>query len=341
VLAAALRDLVWRRKRFVITLIATALVFAMTLVMSGLAAAFPNEIDRVLTRLGGDAYFARTGASGPIYSGSVVSSGGLPDRVGAVLFAVASVPAPNGLQQVSLFGVEPGKPGDPIVNRGRRLAASGEAVVSVEFGRRIGEQVVVADATFTIVGLTTNLTMFGGQPTLFVTLPDAQRLVAGGQPVATFLLAEAGTASPPGTDAFARADARADFLRPLKSAGDSISFVKVLLWIVAACIVGSVVFLSALERTRDFAVFKATGASTRAIGVGLLVQAIVLVLASSALAAVIGLALAPFFPMPVEIPFRAIISLPFLAVVIACLASLIGLRRAVNVPPGAAFGGVT
>ena len=36
---------------------------------------------------------------------------------------------------------------------------------------------------------------------------------------------------------------------------------RILLWIVAACIVGSIVYVSAIERTRDFAVFKATGAS--------------------------------------------------------------------------------
>ena len=45
--------------------------------------------------------------------------------------------------------------------------------------------------------------------------------------------------------------------------------IAVLLWIVAALIVGSVIYLSALERTRDFAVFKAVGVSTRSVIAGL------------------------------------------------------------------------
>ena len=35
-----------------------------------------------------------------------------------------------------------------------------------------------------------------------------------------------------------------DLLRPLQNAAQSIDFVKVLLWIVAACIIGSIVYLS-------------------------------------------------------------------------------------------------
>ena len=42
-----------------------------------------------------------------------------------------------------------------------------------------------------------------------------------------------------------------------------------LLWVVAAMIVGSMIYMSALERTRDFAVFKAVGVPTRSILAGL------------------------------------------------------------------------
>ena len=36
-LMAALRDLQWRRRRFIIAILGTAVVFAMTLVLTGLA----------------------------------------------------------------------------------------------------------------------------------------------------------------------------------------------------------------------------------------------------------------------------------------------------------------
>ncbi len=67
---------------------------------------------------------------------------------------------------------------------------------------------------------------------------------------------------------------------------------RFLLWVVAATIIGSVLYLQAMERTRDFAVFKASGTSTAAIGVGLALQAVTLSLAAAAFAAVLALVLA-------------------------------------------------
>ena len=55
-LRAALRDLQWRRKRFVIAMAGVALVFAMGLVMTGLAASFSMEVDRTLDAIGADTW---------------------------------------------------------------------------------------------------------------------------------------------------------------------------------------------------------------------------------------------------------------------------------------------
>ena len=62
---ATLRDLQWRRRRFMIAITGTALVFAMSLLMSGLAASFKLETDRTLKQIGADAWIVRAGASGP------------------------------------------------------------------------------------------------------------------------------------------------------------------------------------------------------------------------------------------------------------------------------------
>ena len=90
----------------------------------------------------------------------------------------------------------------------------------------------------------------------------------------------------------------------------------VLLAIVAACIVGSVIYLSALERVRDFAVFKATGTGTPALLGGLAVQAMIVSLVAAAVGAVLALLLAPTFPMPAEIPTVAFVVLPVVAVIV-------------------------
>ena len=56
-----------------------------------------------------------------------------------------------------------------------------------------------------------------------------------------------------------------DLSRALNGARQAIALMAGLLWVVAALIVGSMIYVSALERTRDFAVFKAVGVPTRSI----------------------------------------------------------------------------
>lgn len=108
---------------------------------------------------------------------------------------------------------------------------------------------------------------------------------------------------------------------------------------VAALIVGSLIYLSALERTRDFAVFKALGVTTSVVLAGLALQAVLLAVASAALGGVLALVLGPLFPMLVAVTASAFALLLLTAVAIGLLASLAGLRHAVAVDPVLAFGG--
>jgi putative ABC transport system permease protein len=130
-----------------------------------------------------------------------------------------------------------------------------------------------------------------------------------------------------------------DLQRPLKQATQTINFLCVLLWIVAAGIIGSIVYLQALERVRDFAVLKATGTTNSALLGGLALQAVLLSLLSAVAAVVLAALLSPLLAMPAEISRGAYLLLPVIAVIVGLLASLAGLRRAVGVDPALAFGG--
>jgi putative ABC transport system permease protein len=57
---------------------------------------------------------------------------------------------------------------------------------------------------------------------------------------------------------------------------------------VAAGIIGSIVYLSALERQREFAVLKATGAANRSLLAGLALQAVLLSAAAAGLRRAVG-----------------------------------------------------
>ena len=108
---------------------------------------------------------------------------------------------------------------------------------------------------------------------------------------------------------------------------------------VAAAIVGSVVYLSALERVGDFAVFKATGTATSDLLGALVVQAVLLSIGASILSIGVAYLLAPQFPVTVLLPARVQATVPVVGLVIGIIASGAALRRAVTVDPALAFGG--
>ena len=64
-LMAALRDMQWRKRRFVIAVLSTAIIFAMTLVLTGLANGFRVEAEKTVDALGVDVFLVKEGASGP------------------------------------------------------------------------------------------------------------------------------------------------------------------------------------------------------------------------------------------------------------------------------------
>jgi putative ABC transport system permease protein len=60
-----LRDLQWRRRRFAIAVVATSVVFALALMLSGVSTSFDNEIRRTVRSFGADQWFVAKGAVGP------------------------------------------------------------------------------------------------------------------------------------------------------------------------------------------------------------------------------------------------------------------------------------
>ena len=98
-------------------------------------------------------------------------------------------------------------------------------------------------------------------------------------------------------------------------------------------------YLQAIERSRDFAVFKATGVTTGTLLSGLAFQAIALALAAAIAAYILAVVLAPAMSMAVTIPKSAYVRFPWLAIAVGLVSSLVALRRAVTVDPALAFGG--
>jgi len=339
-----LRDLQWRRRRFLVAVLAAALVFAMTLLLSGVNHVLRVEPGRIVDRLGANAFVVPADSTGPFTATSVMtleagerlqSQRGV-DAVEPFVYFHATVDD----RDFNVLAIEPGGMAAPAVVDGDALAGRGQMVSDRRGDLETGETYRILGQDVEVVGESSGTTFNFGTPTLFLALQDAQAVAFDGQPLAMAILTKGvpGTGAP-NLEVLSNQQARADLERPLVRGAQSIDFISALLWLVAAGIIGSIVYLSALERLREFAVLKATGASNRSLLVVLALQAVILSATAAVLAAGIARLLAPMFPFAVEVPPLAFPRLLVVAMLVGLAASAAGLRRAVSVQPALAFGG--
>jgi putative ABC transport system permease protein len=342
-----LRDLQWRRRRFLIAVLATGLVFAMTLLLSGTSNALHSQDRRIIDSFGADSWFVAENASGPfttttpvlVDAADALANEDGVDRAAPVLLSRATVDVSE-RRDANLVGIPVDGLGIPEIADGRWLKGSGEVVLDTELDADVGDRVNVGGVRALVVGKARDVTYFFGTPTVYMPLEDAQAQLFGGQPLANAVVVTGDPAEvPDGLQKLSVADVREDLARPTKSGDDTISLINALLWIVAAGIIGSIVYLSSLERARDFAVMKATGASSGSLLGGLALQAIILSILSAIVAGVLAQLILPSFPFAVEIDVATYVALVVVAVVIGLIASVAGLQKTVRVDPALAFGG--
>jgi putative ABC transport system permease protein len=218
--------------------------------------------------------------------------------------------------------------------------ASGEAVVDSRLNLGIGRQFTVSGRMFKVVGVVDNRSLLGGTPNAYVTLDDAQDVIYGGRPlIGAVLISGKPQSLPAGLQLFSNTQIKAASLAQMAQGVSSISNSRAFMWVIAALIVAALVYVTALERTRDFAVLKAVGASTKRLFAGLAAQAVIVALAAAVIAAAVSSFMTGLFAQPVDIPGSAFIVLPLSALVVGLFASLAALRRAASIDPASAFAG--
>jgi putative ABC transport system permease protein len=246
----------------------------------------------------------------------------------------------DSVKDVNLVGYTPGAVGAPVITEGRAAKRSGEVVVDSHLDAGVGDALDVSGRAQRVVGITDDLRYNFGVNTVFMPIGAAQDLAFSGQPLASAIVVRGRpTGGLDGLTVLNNAQVASDLRRPAKSGKSTIDIINVLLWFVAAGIIASIVYLTALERTRDFAVLKATGASNGTLFGALLLQSIALSATAAIVAVGLALLLAPLFPFRMSIDASSYVLLAVIAIVVGTLASLAGLRRAVAVDPALAFGG--
>jgi putative ABC transport system permease protein len=340
----AVKDLLYRRRRFITSVLATSIAFALALLLAGTEEHLKRESVRIVDLFDVDSFIVAEGGTGPFSTTRLVPvelAEGLRGDPG-VTAADPFVQARETLDDldVNVLGLTPGGAGWPEPVSGALPAASGEVVVDEVLGYDVGERIELGGREVVVVGESRDTTYYFAQPTVFAVLDDVQQAFLGGQPYAT-AIAVRGTPStqPEGTTSYSSDEAVRDLDRPMKSSTETIRIISGLLWLMAAGIVASMLYLAVTERTTDLATSKAMGVTNRALFAGLALQGLVLALAASAIGAGLAMLIAPIFPFPVEIPLSAYATLVVVGIVVGLVASLVGLRRTVRVDPALAFGG--
>lgn len=346
----SIRDLQWRRRRFIIGVLATSVLFAVTLILAGVNSNLRREATTTIEAVGADHWVVVEGTTGPVSGLSV-----MPMEVVDELAAIQGVERAEPLviirqairvegreleEDILLFASLPGGLATPDVSAGRGIEGPGEAVIDTWSGLEPGDRIALGSGEFEIVGTTNGLTMAGGISALHVTIEDAHAALFQGVPLIQSVLV---TGTPAGSiDGFAAltpTDVIDDIMRPFGRMLSSFGLVSWLLWLAAAAVVGSIVFLTAIERTRDFAVLKAVGVGNASLFGGLALQAVLVSTAAALLSVVIARLLLPLFPTPMHITSGSIVLLVPVTVVVGLAASVASLRRVVMTDPALAFGG--
>ncbi len=351
-LSLAWSDLRLRARRFAVAIAATSVVLALLLLMTGVVNQLNREPAVAVATFGGSQWIVPVGADGVFTSSatfpeSVVAGLGTPSEpIGKVLVAryrLAGATEGSDLD-VILVGHADLPNGAPNLQAGAVASGPGQLVVSQDAGFDVGDRVRLGPVDATVTGIVAETTLFAGMPMVFVPLDAARQLVVDDEPLLSALVVDdvANIAVSLQTASLRALSAEAvasDALGPIERPIATMRLVQVLLAVVAALIIGAVVFLATLDRARDIAVLRAMGVNSGPISLGVAAQAIVIGFIASLIALIVQLALAPAFPLRVFIETVDRVVLVSVSMLVAAAASYGAIRRTLQADPATAFCG--
>lgn len=269
-----------------------------------------------------------------------------------------------------VIGYELGRPGGPPEYvEGRSIARSHyELVADRSTGLRIGDRLSLGRNRFTVVGLTAHQVNSGGDPAVYITLLDAQKLQFDPAPAAARVQAARGAAETSGDtvnaviaragpnvppDSIAKAVQRWKHLAAMTQeaqekiltaslvdrARRQIGLFTSLLLIVSAVIIALIIYTMTMEKLKQIATLKLIGAPDRII-IGMIVQqALALGFIGFAIGVTLILTIKDYFPRRVVLEPDNVLILGGIVFFVCVFASGLGVRAALKVDPATALGG--
>ncbi len=342
-LLVTFRDLQYRARRVVVVTVLVGLVLTLLFLMTGLVHQLNSEPLLAVDGIGADHWVVADGVSGPFTSVSVLPVSleeQVADDASPLVVSRGTAFLDDGSDsEIIVFGHRQGDLGSPQVVAGTNASGPDEVVVDESLGVAVGDAIEVGRRDYSVVGLARDATVLAGLPFVFLDLESAQRLSFDTDQVVSAFLVDGDPGAVDGATVLTATEVGEDALGPLESAVASIDLIRALLWTVAAIVVGAVVYLSALERERDFAIMKAVGAGARPLMGGLALQSVLVAVLAAGFAAIVATLVEPVFPLKVRVPDYAYVQVPLVAAVVGLLAAMVGIRRVGRIDPAAAFGG--
>jgi putative ABC transport system permease protein len=375
----ALRDIRHNLGRFLLTCLGLSLLLGIVLAMVGIYRGLIEESLGLARAANAHVWVVEGGTRGPFAESSrlagdtretIAAQWGVASA-GAVAYQSVEAQHRGTIRRLFVVGAEIGRPGEaPSLVAGRPILRSRfEALADRTAGFALGERVRLGRDTFTVVGHTERLVASGGDPVVFISLRDAQKLQFDLTPAAARREAARNPAAVgstdsinavlvrllPGIDAqqFADRIARWKHLAALtqeqqetvlarsvvERARRQIGLFTSLLLVVSTVIIGLIIYTMTLDKKKSIATLKLIGAPDARI-VGLIVQqALALGLISFLAGVVLINATHGYFPRRLVLE-GGDAALLFVVVLGVCLlASALGVRTALKIDPASALAG--
>ena len=374
----AYRDVRHNLGRFLLTCVGLGLLLGVVLAMIGIYRGLVVDALTIARAPGVNLWVVEAGTRGPFAEASripgdvresIARIAGVSEA-GSITYQTVEAEHKGNKLRLYVIGYELTRPGGPPeIDEGRGIARSHyELVADRSSGLVLNDRIRLGRNMFTVVGLTRNQVNTGGDPAVYITLADAQKLQFDLSPSAARVEIARGTgaASRDTVNAVvarlqpnASFDRVADTVRRWKHlsaitqeyqesiltrslvdrARRQIGLFMSLLLAVSAVIIALIIYTMTMEKLRQIATLKLIGAPDRKI-IGMIVQQ---ALALGFIGFVIGAALIfnvkEYFPRRVVLEPDNVAVLAVIVMVVCLLSSGLGVRAALKVDPASALGG--
>jgi len=183
----AIKDISHRPKRFILTCIGIGMLLMVVMAMGGIYRGLVDDATLMVEKTGADVWVVQKDTNGPIAESSRIPEdlkhtlGVLPgvEDTGALSYQTIQIGWKGKPKRLFVIGYDKnlGLGGPPDIIAGTPVRKRHfETVASVKSGLKIGEVLSLGQDDYTVVGLTRSMVSPSGDPVIYLTLADAQKV---------------------------------------------------------------------------------------------------------------------------------------------------------------------